>query len=114
MTAADMAACAERGMSAPPEVVYNTATDPTRDNGWLPTPLRRENRPKMVPSTLCVYWSPDPQGWSAQLSVRQGAVGGALVRLELTADLPEDRLAEIAEESLVKLARHVSDNLTAG
>ncbi len=28
---------AERGISAPPEVVYNTAIDPTRKAAWLPT-----------------------------------------------------------------------------
>ncbi|HEX5542809.1 MAG TPA: hypothetical protein VFX60_14805 [Micromonospora sp.] len=101
-------------MSAPPEVVFNTATDPARYSGWLPAPLRRQDRPKMIPSSLTVSWSPDPQGWAAELAVRQGAAGGALVRLELAADLPDEQLNEIAEESLAKLARHVADNLTAG
>ena len=35
-----MAARAVRGMSAPPEVVFNTATDPARASAWLPEPLR--------------------------------------------------------------------------
>ena len=37
-----MAAHAERGMSAPPEVVFNTAIDPDRAAAWLPEPLRQD------------------------------------------------------------------------
>lgn len=106
---------AERGMSAPPEVVFNTATDPSRFATWLPPDLRPDgHRPVMVADDLRACWTPDSNEWSAELQVGQLAAGGAVARLELAADLPDDRLAEIAEESLTRLARHVADNLTAG
>ncbi|HEX6967762.1 MAG TPA: hypothetical protein VF174_02900 [Micromonosporaceae bacterium] len=101
-------------MSAPPEVVFNTATDPSRATGWLPTPLRDNGwHPADVGGPLQARW-PGSDGWSAELWIGQIDAGGSLVRLELTADLPEDRLLTIADEVLAKLARHVADNLTAG
>lgn len=114
----DVLACAERGISAPPEVVFNTAIDPARVAAWLPAPLwdagvrwSAEPRPD-----LCATWEADGQdGWSASLQVREVDAGGAVVRLELDADTPPPaRLAEIADKSLVSLAREVADNLTAG
>ncbi len=43
-------ASAERGISAPPEVVFNTAIDPNRMSAWLPEPLRADGRPATDPS----------------------------------------------------------------
>jgi uncharacterized protein YndB with AHSA1/START domain len=107
---------AERGMSAPPEVVFNTATDPDRLAAWLPRPLRLNgSRPAVENATLNARWrggSVEP--WSAVLQVRPVAAGGAIVRLELEAALPDDRLVEIADQSLADLASHVADNFTAG
>ena len=103
-------------MSAPPEVVFNTATDPDRLAVWLPTPLRLNcNRPAVETAALHARWrTSSAERWSAALQVHPVAAGGAIVRLELEAELPQDRLAEIADESLANLARHVADNLTAG
>lgn len=109
-----MAAHAERGMSAPPEVVFNTATDPDRFAAWLPAPLRNRDRPKMTIEHMHAHWTPDGHDWSAELWVQQANPGGAMVRLELRGDLPDRQLGEIADQSLVQLARHVADNLTAG
>jgi hypothetical protein len=105
---------AERGMSAPPEVVFNTATDPNRVSAWLPAPLRRDGvpGPDLAAADLAARWR--APNWSARLQVSAIDAGGATVRLELEADPPDQRLPEIADESLASLAREVADNLTAG
>ncbi|MEV4756149.1 hypothetical protein AB0J86_13700 [Micromonospora sp. NPDC049559] len=109
---------AERGMTAPPEVVFSTATDPARVGAWLPEPLRRADggRPEdAAPDGLRARWSSgSTPHWSAQLHVVPLDAGGATVRLEVDADRSVPRLAEIADESLARLAREVDDNLTAG
>ncbi|AVT38727.1 hypothetical protein [Plantactinospora sp. BB1] len=108
---------AERGMSAPPEVVFSTATDPDRVSAWLPAPLREDGgpRPELSTADLRARWrsagSPD---WSARLQVSPVDAGGATVRLELEGEPSEQRLHEIADESLAGLAREVDDNLTPG
>lgn len=126
-------AYAERGMSAPPEVVFSTATDPDRLSAWLPTPLRTDGAgpPAVESADLSVRWSnAEPPGFTAQLRVRGGSAGGANVRLDLDVqptrpesvsgsasgtERPDDRqLTELAERSLASLAREVADNLTAG
>lgn len=105
-----------RGMSAPPEVVFNTATDPDRLAAWLPVPLRMDgNRPTVTVGDLRARWTtPESTGWSAELQVCQADAGGAMVGLALEADLSDRQLVEIADRSLTALARHVADNLTAG
>lgn len=112
-----MAGRAERGMSAPPEVVFNTAIDPSRYSGWLPEPLRQDGgtRPVTTVETLRARWESDAHpGWSADLRVEAGGAGSTRVCLDLTADEPDQRLAELADTSLADLARQVADNLTAG
>lgn len=112
-----MAGRAERGMSAPPEVVFNTATDPSRYSGWLPEPLWRSGRSRPITGaqTLRVRWESNGQaGWSADLRVQAGGAGSTRVCLDITADEPDHRLTELADTSLASLARHVADNLTAG
>jgi hypothetical protein len=108
-----MVARVERGMSAPPEIVFNTATDPSRFGAWLPAPLCSDGT-DMVAGDLYARWRPESNGWKAELQVRALDAGGASVRLELAGDLPDEQLADIADGSLAKLARHVADNLTAG
>ncbi|MEV4626316.1 hypothetical protein AB0J90_08505 [Micromonospora sp. NPDC049523] len=103
-------------MSAPPEVVFNTATDPDRVDAWLPAPLRRDGgTPAGVTEALGAHWrtSGSPT-WSARLQVRPTDAGGASVRLELESDPPDQGLDRLADESLTNLAREVADNLTAG
>ncbi|MFD1321918.1 hypothetical protein [Micromonospora sonneratiae] len=104
-------------MSAPPEVVFNTATDPARSS-WLPEPLRRKangRSPSLAEEALWARWDcGEESGWMAQLQVRPIEAGGARVRLELVADPPEDRLDDLANDSLASLARAVVDNLNAG
>lgn len=113
-----MAGRAERGMSAPPEVVFNTAIDPNRYSGWLPEPLRGKDGARPVTATkegLRARWEADGRpGWSAQLRVEAAGAGGATVCLDLAADEPDQHLAELADASLAGLARQVADNLTAG
>jgi uncharacterized protein YndB with AHSA1/START domain len=113
-------------MSAPPEVVFNTATDPARAAAWLPAPLGRDGRapdqarrdggtPDQLAGVLRARWrTAAPPSWSARLQVRPTTAGGATVRLVLEAEPPDQRLAQIADESLDSLAREVADNLTAG
>ncbi|MFI6763011.1 hypothetical protein ACIBF5_28160 [Micromonospora sp. NPDC050417] len=107
---------AERGMDAPPEVVFNTATDPDRVDAWLPAPLRRDGgAPARVTDTLGAHWeTTGSPTWSARLHVRPTDAGGAEVRLELEADPPDHGLDQLADESLVNLAREVEENLTPG
>ncbi|MEO3820498.1 hypothetical protein [Plantactinospora sp. B24E8] len=104
-------------MSAPPEVVFSTATDPDRVSAWLPEPLRGDGGqgPEVETADLRVRWRTTAgPSWTAQLEVAPVDAGGASVRLALDADPPERRLREIADESLASLAREVADNLTAG
>ncbi len=109
-----MVAHAERGMSAPPEVVFNTVIDPDRAAAWLPEPLRQDGgrRPELVSETgMCARWCSDSApGWSAEIRVEAADAGGAQVRLDL-AGADADGLAE---KTLANLAREVADNLTAG
>lgn len=113
---------AERGMSAPPEVVFNTATDPDRLSAWLPAPLLRSDaKPRMDcavggEGALQAHWGgeTDPSGWSAKLEVRPLDPGGATALLELVADQSDQPLAELADESLANLAEEVAENFTVG
>lgn len=100
---------AERGMSAPPEVVFNTATDPARA-GWLPDRLRGAAA-EVVPGELSVRWRPKtPDTWAGALRVWPNAAGGAHVELEVDADDARDA----ADQALTELEYVVNDNLTAG
>jgi hypothetical protein len=113
-------------MSAPPEVVFNTATDPARVGSWLPAALRRTGGPQVDPAELRASWNAEGAGWSVRLEVRPLGAGGSTTRMELTtpdavADPDEDadrtdneRLAEIVDRSLADLADEVAENLTAG
>jgi hypothetical protein len=105
-------ASAERGVSAPPEVVFGTATDPDRASAWLPEPLRADGASAEQLSTeeLRARWSAAGQ-WSAEIRVEPADAGGSRMRLDLTGDADADRLADQALESL---ARAVADNLQAG
>ncbi|MEV1147482.1 hypothetical protein [Micromonospora sp. NPDC049799] len=105
-------ASAERGLSAPPEVVFNTATDPARASAWLPEPLRADGTPAEHVSAeeLEARWRAAGD-WSAEIRVDQADAGGARVRLDLTGGPDADHLAG---EALDNLAREVADNLQAG
>lgn len=109
-----MAAHAERGMSAPPEVVFNTAIDPHRAAAWLPEPLRQDGnrRPEVVSiEQMHARWCSDSApDWSAELQVEPADAGGARVRL----DLAGGDVDGLADQTLASLAREVADNLTAG
>ena len=109
-----MAAHAERGMSAPPEVVFNTAIDPDRAAAWLPEPLRQDGnrRPEVISAEqLQARWCSDSApDWSAELQVEAADAGGARVRL----DLAGGDVDGLADQTLASLAREVADNLTAG
>ncbi|RLK13381.1 hypothetical protein DER29_4402 [Micromonospora sp. M71_S20] len=105
-------ASAERGMSAPPEVVFNTATDPARASAWLPEPLRADGSPadEVSAEELRARWSAAGE-WSAEIRVEPAQAGGARTRLDLTGGPDAGRLAD---EALDSLAREVADNLQAG
>ncbi|SCL67014.1 hypothetical protein GA0070606_4458 [Micromonospora citrea] len=103
---------AERGMSAPPEVVFSTATDPDRASAWLPEALRADGSPaeEVSAEELRARWSATGD-WSAEIRVEPAQAGGARTRLDLTGAPDADRLAG---EALDSLAREVADNLQAG
>jgi len=108
-------ACAERGVSAPPEVAFNTATDPDRLPAWLPSQLGMAVPDQVELPTFRASWTArHDRAWTAQLQVYAGDAGGAMIHLEVEADLPHEQLARIAAESLTSLVRTVADNLTAG
>ncbi|MEU1812227.1 hypothetical protein O7622_27630 [Micromonospora sp. WMMD1076] len=105
-----MAGHAERGMSAPPEVVFNTATDPDRSAAWLPERLRSSGtcRVEVVDADdMRARWS--AADWSAEIDVEPAGAGGARVRLDLAG--PDH---DLADEILANLDREVAENLTAG
>lgn len=104
-------------MSAPPEVVFSTATDPDRAPAWLPEPLRGDGagQPQVEPEGLRARWrSGSVPEWSAEIRVEPADAGGARVRLDLTGGSGEQDTAALAEETLANLDREVADNLTAG
>ncbi|WP_433387174.1 hypothetical protein [Micromonospora sp. KLBMP9576] len=103
---------AERGMSAPPEVVFSIATDPDRATAWLPEPLRADGSAAGEASAeeLRARWSA-ADAWSAEIRVEPAQAGGARTRLDLTGGPDAERLAD---EALDNLAREVADNLQAG
>ncbi|HYN93899.1 MAG TPA: hypothetical protein VES42_08630 [Pilimelia sp.] len=111
-----------RGMSAPPEVVFSTATDPSRVEGWVPAPLRQradEHRVTVLPERLRVEWRPTGQagGWSGSLQVAEGDAGGAQVEITVDGDgtvASGEPVDELVDDALTELDRAVADNLTAG
>ncbi|MFG2064205.1 SRPBCC family protein [Micromonospora sp. NPDC048871] len=101
---------AERGISAPPEVVFNTATDPDRSAAWLPEPLRSAVRDGDSDG-LRARWRSRDTDWTAELKVTPQDTGGTRAGLDLSGAGQPDRLAD---EALANLAREVADNLQAG
>lgn len=101
-----MSVHATRGMSAPPEVVVDAATDPARRGGWLPAHLRVEPV-QSADGGYQVGLSTD-SGAAGVLQVRPGDSGGSSVdlRVEDAGTSPEDILTD--------LDRTVADNLDAG
>ena len=101
-------------MSAPPEVVFNTATDPDRASAWLPEPLRGDGSPAAAISAERAAGpvGSDAADWSAEIQVEPADAGGARVRLDLAGG--SDGRPALADETLANLAREVADNLTAG
>lgn len=112
--ATDPVVCVERGMSVPAEVVFHTATDPSRASAWLPVHIRAAcASPTARHAGLSARWA-SPNGWAIVLRVEPGTVGGATVRLALTGTASMPRLAALAQETLANLAREVADNLNVG
>jgi hypothetical protein len=123
-----MSATAERGISAPPEVVFDTAIDPARAGGWLPDPLRTVARPASFelagdpgdpdPRVMRAEWHAYGTGlageWTAVLRVRAEPAGGAAVRLDLDGDALGNAETQLAERSLAALEQEVADKLSAG
>jgi len=108
---------ARRPMSAPPEVVFSTATDTNRATAWLPSALL--DSPTADAQHRSTEWrahwrserNPD---WSAHLVVMASPAGGADVSLVLEAgDAGPEELTGLADETLDSLAREVADNLQA-
>ncbi|SBV30003.1 hypothetical protein GA0070620_5590 [Micromonospora krabiensis] len=112
-----MGAQADRGMSAPPEVVFSTATDPDRASAWLPGELRIDGAatPEITGEELRARWSaPSPAELSGEIRVDPADAGGARVRFELLGDTGTADADRLATEALDALAREVADNLQAG
>ncbi|MDG4769524.1 MULTISPECIES: hypothetical protein [Micromonosporaceae] len=109
-----MPAYAERGVSAPPEVAFGTATDPDRRAAWLPGPLRQVPAEPAHGDHLQARWSTAGGPWTAVVQVYPVQAGGAMLRLELDSDLPHEQLTRLADETLTSLVRAVTDNLNAG
>ncbi|PWR05300.1 hypothetical protein DKT68_27655 [Micromonospora acroterricola] len=111
-----MPARAVRGMSAPPEVVFNTATDPARASAWLPEPLRGDGSPatEIVSEELRARWGADDADWSAEIRVEPADSGGARIQLDLADGSGGSDPDQLADEALANLVREVADNLQAG
>ncbi|GIJ27528.1 hypothetical protein Vqi01_26900 [Micromonospora qiuiae] len=98
-------------MSAPPEVVFNTAIDPDRVGAWLPEPLLSAIGNGDT-ARLRARWDAPDTDWSAELRVEPVDAGGARLRLDLAGGGQE--AGRLAEEALTNLVRAVADNLQAG
>ncbi|HWH02007.1 MAG TPA: SRPBCC family protein [Pilimelia sp.] len=118
-----------RDFSAPPEVVFGTATDPDRWGRWLPSgvTLQRDGsdglrvqlpqgsqtvRWQVAPDELRVVARAEGQPWSGTLEVVPGAAGGSTARLAIDGD--SGRLRPAAEQALARLEDEVADNFNAG
>lgn len=109
-----MPAQAVRGMSAPPEVVYNTATDPDRSAAWLPESWRAAGShagDEEFEVRLSADAGADRVGL---LQVRAGAAGGSSVELTLDAQAGADGRTTGPEQLLDSLEREVVDNFNYG
>lgn len=118
-----MAREASLGMSAPPEVVFSTATDPDRRSAWLPHGI------EVVPAGFAGD-VPDGDGTVGDevlqgrliadnsavgtLRVAQEASGGCSVGLSVRGDEPASGVLGDLAEILHNLDREVGDNLNAG
>jgi hypothetical protein len=106
----------ERGFSAPPEVVYNTVSDPDRRSGWLPPGLPPPDRADS--DRMRLEWSPGKTaGRGGYLQVRSIPSGGAAVVWSMDdalADRTRTGLPRALDDALANLAREVADNLNAG
>ncbi|GAB3944192.1 hypothetical protein [Micromonospora vulcania] len=112
-----MPARAVRGMSAPPEVVFSTATDPNRASAWLPEPLRVDGSPaaEISAEELWARWGDgDDADWSAEIRVEPVDSGGARIQLDLADGSDGPAPDQLADEALANLVREVADNLQAG
>lgn len=101
-----MARQATRGISAPPEVVFSTATDPERRGAWLPGELQMGPVEQQEDAFEVRLTAGSAQ--AGLLRVQPGASGGSSVDLSV----PEDGAAP--EDILVNLDREVTDNFNAG
>lgn len=128
---------AAQGFSAPPEAVFNVATDPDRMARWLPRQLRvagtgreclrvawdpgdeHEYRLVVLPERMRVEWRPrGPHGWSGFLQVADSPAGGATaeVCVEPTGEVRDapDQVPDLLGAAMMNLRREVADNFTAG
>ena len=117
--------------SAPPEVVFNTLTDPDRAASWLPSgmSLQRQDGDRLVLRADDRAWqlrlstddehmhidgrAVDSSGLEGSLHVSQGPAGGSTMRVEVgTADAT--RLEALVDDAIERLSRDVGDNFNAG
>jgi hypothetical protein len=93
-------------MSAPPEVVFNTAIDPARRSAWLPRGTGTDGAGAHG-DVLEVRLVGSGSRTSGVLQVRPGDAGGSSVELRVTG-------GPSPEEVLWDLEREVTDNFNAG
>jgi len=95
------------GMSAPPEVVFSTATDPDRQGAWLPSGF--DLGPASAGSAEFEVELRSDESATGSLAIQPGDSGGSTVDLTV----PDGEGAG-PEEILRSLDRAVSDNFNAG
>jgi uncharacterized protein YndB with AHSA1/START domain len=122
-------------VAAPPEIVYNTLTDPHRVDRWLPAGVRlqrldadrirvetrgsaAEFETSMDTANLRVSWrSTGPADLSGDVHVMDQPAGGSTVHVAVTTSeegpSPEV-IRRLVDEAIRHLRRDVSDNFTAG
>ena len=98
---------ATRGISAPPEVVFNTATDPDRRSAWLPDGF--DLGPTSTSTSAFEVELRSGDSSTGSLAIQPGDSGGSSVDLTV----PDDGGAG-PDEILGSLDRAVSDNFNAG
>lgn len=117
---------AEKTFSAPPEVVFNVATDRDRLSRWLPECLRAEDadmeyRLAVLPERLRArFHHTGRDGWSGFLQVRENPAGGCTAEACVAAtgragdSLGADQVIKLLDNALASLHAEVADDLTVG
>ncbi|WP_433041274.1 SRPBCC family protein [Dactylosporangium sp. CS-033363] len=123
------------GFDAPPEVVFNTLTDPARLDRWLPRGTRSEQAGPdtirirtagtvldcaitLAPADLRLQWRlPDRDGVHGTVQAADGPAGGTELHVTISAPdtaLDSARTGQLLADVIRRFQSDVEENLTPG